>query len=174
MAGSTAGAPAIEGQKLARGMHRNCGMDPNILVAYDFGRASEAALAWAADLQSSLRGPPLHIIHVVNPVPAGSLDLPTNSPSEPELAAIRTKLSDLIASRRIQATAEVVLDPFVAGAILKKAKDLGTNLIVMGTHGRSVLGRAFLGGVASHVVQRAPSPVVTVHSPESATRSHAA
>lgn len=38
------------------------------------------------------------------------------------------------------------------------------DLIVMGTHGRSALGKAFLGSVADHVIRMAECPVMVVRA----------
>jgi hypothetical protein len=38
-------------------------------------------------------------------------------------------------------------------------------LIVMGTHGRTGLGRLLMGSVAESVLRTAPCPVVTVKTP---------
>jgi nucleotide-binding universal stress UspA family protein len=46
--------------------------------------------------------------------------------------------------------------------ILGVAEDVGADLIVMGTHGRSGLGRVLLGSVAEQVSRRARCPVATV------------
>lgn len=48
--------------------------------------------------------------------------------------------------------------------IADTAKDEAFDLIVMGTHGRSGLGRLALGGVAEKVVRHAKCPVLTVPS----------
>lgn len=47
--------------------------------------------------------------------------------------------------------------------IVDVAKQRNCELIVMSTHGRSVLGRAFLGSVADHVIRNAHCPVLVVH-----------
>ena len=49
-----------------------------------------------------------------------------------------------------------------AELIVSVAQDLGSDLIVMGTHGRSGLSRLFMGSVAEHVLRTAPCPVLTV------------
>ena len=49
--------------------------------------------------------------------------------------------------------------------IVEKAGELGVDLVVMGTHGRSGLSRAILGSVAERVVRLSDVPVLTV--PES-------
>jgi len=49
--------------------------------------------------------------------------------------------------------------------ILRVAKDLGCDLIVMGTHGRSGLNRLLMGSVAEAVLRKGPCPVLVVKSP---------
>jgi nucleotide-binding universal stress UspA family protein len=49
--------------------------------------------------------------------------------------------------------------------ILYQAADLPCDLIVLGTHGRTGLGRVFLGSVAEAVVRKAPCPVLTLKVP---------
>jgi nucleotide-binding universal stress UspA family protein len=46
--------------------------------------------------------------------------------------------------------------------INETAKQLGIDLIVMGTHGRRGISRALLGSVAENVVRTAPCAVLTV------------
>jgi len=55
-----------------------------------------------------------------------------------------------------------LLEGDAATEILNVAKVTKADLIVMGTHGRSALGRFLMGSVATHVVRRATCPVVTV------------
>ena len=57
---------------------------------------------------------------------------------------------------------------FVLGSIsclLRYATDAGIDLIVMGTHGRTGIGRLLLGSVAEQVLRRAPCAVLTVKAP---------
>jgi nucleotide-binding universal stress UspA family protein len=70
----------------------------------------------------------------------------------------------LAASGRIEIEAvahEVYLDK-VAEGICDVARDHGTDLIVMSTHGRGGLGRALFGSVADQVLRHAPAPVLLV------------
>jgi nucleotide-binding universal stress UspA family protein len=52
-----------------------------------------------------------------------------------------------------------------AAAIVRQARELSADLIVMGTHGRTGLGRVVLGSVAEAVLRRAPCPVLTLREP---------
>jgi nucleotide-binding universal stress UspA family protein len=49
--------------------------------------------------------------------------------------------------------------------ILAVAEKTSADLIVMGTHGRTGLGRLLMGSVAEQVVRKAPCPVLTVRTP---------
>ncbi|WP_305880183.1 ferredoxin Fer [Saliphagus sp. WLHSJ1] len=47
--------------------------------------------------------------------------------------------------------------------ILDYAEEHGVDVVVMGTHGRTGIGRFLLGSVAEQTLQESPIPVVTVH-----------
>lgn len=47
--------------------------------------------------------------------------------------------------------------------IIDYANENGCDLIVMGTHGRGMLGNMLIGSVAERVVRKAKCPVLTVH-----------
>jgi len=67
--------------------------------------------------------------------------------------------------RDLVAAAEVVEgDP--AAEILRKADELGVDLVVMGTHGKGFLEHAFLGSVAEKVLHRIKVPVLTIPIPK--------
>jgi nucleotide-binding universal stress UspA family protein len=52
-----------------------------------------------------------------------------------------------------------------AAEIVRLAHVVAANLIVMGTHGRTGLGRFLMGSVAEAVLRRAPCPVLTLRAP---------
>jgi nucleotide-binding universal stress UspA family protein len=52
-----------------------------------------------------------------------------------------------------------------AEEILRVAQAVKADLVVLGTHGRTGLGRLLMGSVAEQIVRRAPCPVVTVKVP---------
>ena len=116
-------------------------MQPQILVPYDFGPASAKALCWANDLQRSLGGLPVHVIHVLNPTPVIATDRVVPALSEDEIAPVRAALREVVEELGIVATTEVLLAASPATGILDAAVRLKADLIVMGTHGRGGLRR---------------------------------
>ena len=82
--------------------------------------------------------------------------------------AIRAKLDKLVGLRCGEG--EVVIEHCLrigdpAAEILTTAQDTHSDMIVMGTHGRTGLGRLLMGSVAEQVVRKAPCPVLTVKAP---------
>jgi nucleotide-binding universal stress UspA family protein len=55
---------------------------------------------------------------------------------------------------------------YVVDEILSQAKEVGCDLIVMGTHRRSWMGRALMGSEARSVLRRADRPVLFVKAPQ--------
>jgi nucleotide-binding universal stress UspA family protein len=58
-----------------------------------------------------------------------------------------------------------------ATQILRVAQETGCDMIVLGTHGRTGLGRLLMGSVAEQVLRMAPCPVLTVRAPFPASES---
>jgi universal stress protein A len=148
-------------------------MKPQILVPYDFSPASAKALAWAADLQRSLGDLPVHVIHVVDPLPVTAPEMLLAVLSERDLKEIAEALSRAVRESKITATTEVILAPAAGHMIVDVARRRNIDLIAMGTHGRGGLSRLVLGSVAEFVVRHAPCPVVTVRE-EAADAAQAA
>jgi nucleotide-binding universal stress UspA family protein len=145
-------------------------MQPQILVAYDFSSASERALAWAADLQRTLRGKPLQVIYVANPLPTvAAPETASISILSPEdVAALEASLAAAVHNVTSIATTQVIVSGSPGAAILETARKLHADMIVAGTHGRSALSRFFVGSVAEYVLRHANVPVVTVREPHQA------
>jgi nucleotide-binding universal stress UspA family protein len=59
----------------------------------------------------------------------------------------------------------------VSTGIVSAARSTACDLIVMGTHGRTGLGRLLMGSVAESVLRTAPCPVVTVKTPDAEARA---
>jgi nucleotide-binding universal stress UspA family protein len=136
-----------------------------ILHPTDFSRASEAASAAARALARDL-GARLIVMHVI-PLEldldgglAGALDPGEDRRS---LDAIRERLD----GPELKYTVEDRLGRGrVAGEILRTAREVACDLIVLGTHGRTGLGRLLLGNVAESVVPWADCAVLIVKAPQ--------
>ena len=50
--------------------------------------------------------------------------------------------------------------------ILQAAQELGSDLIVMGTHGRTGLAHVLIGSIAEKVMRKSAIPVLTVRGPD--------
>jgi universal stress protein A len=136
----------------------------HILVPTDFSDCAERALDYACTLAQKLEA----TVHVVTAI--GDLLVKRSAraagPFENLIADKYDALEALVRARRAFVTIDtpIVKDADPRIAILEAADDVGADLIVMGTHGRSGIARAFLGSVAEEVVRRAACPVVTVRS----------
>lgn len=143
-----------------------------IVVPVDFGEVSEWALDETLTLASSLGAKGVIALHAqeysllgLEAIPgAGAPDLPQRLTRAAEDA-----LRDSIERRRGQAR-DVLLEGALKqgipwSQIVDFAARSNANAIVMGTHGRRGLTRAFLGSVAEKVVRYATVPVLTMHGP---------
>ena len=140
----------------------------NILVPIDFSTTADQALEYAIALAAKL-GARIHLVHVIGMPSFGIPDLGvavTNTMIESLVRDGQAALDRIVAQRRGEATfGEVSLRTGDArGMILEAANDVGADLIVIGTHGRSGVARVLLGSVAEAVVRTAPCPVVVVRT----------
>lgn len=140
-------------------------MQPQIIVAYDFGPASEKALEWAIEVQRGLGGLPIHVVHVLNPVPLIGAEAVLPALSEDDVAEVREELKHAVREHGVAAVTEVVVAQFTGEAILEAARRLEADLIVMGTHGRTGLQHLLVGSVAERIVRSSAKPVLTVRHP---------
>jgi nucleotide-binding universal stress UspA family protein len=144
----------------------------NILVATDFGEASDAALSYGRDLARTY-GATLHVLHVaenlvVRYADDGALALLPQLQTDIDEAA-RKRMAELVTDedRTMLHATPVVLAAFgTAEAIIEYAKMYNGDVIGMGTHGRGGFAHLLMGSVAERVVRTAPCPVLTVRHPE--------
>jgi nucleotide-binding universal stress UspA family protein len=146
-----------------------------ILVATDFGEASDAALAYGRTLARTF-GAALHVLHVAEDVIMRNAGLGGDNyiallpdvQRDLEQAARRQLDERLIDNDRppIATTPMVLTSLAPARTIVEYARNAGIDLIVIGTQGRSGFNRLMMGSVAERVVRTAPCPVLTVHHPE--------
>lgn len=142
-----------------------------IVVPYDFSGHARAALAEAADLARRLESK-LHLVHIVlSPTyaygfaysPEAAAVVPPIDMSEVRESA-RTALQEVAKGVDVKGEVEchVAEGVSIAETLCEKVRELGGDLIVMGTHGRTGLAHAFLGSVAERTLRTAPCPVLTV------------
>lgn len=143
-----------------------------VLVATDFSEPSESALRYGREFARTF-GAALHVLHVVeNPMTwagpeAVNVDF-VRLRAELEAGAQNT-LNRIVNSEdrdQLKAVTAVRTGSATAAEIAAYARDNGIDLILVGTHGRGMMGHVFLGNVAEKVVRIAPCPVLTVRHPE--------
>jgi nucleotide-binding universal stress UspA family protein len=76
---------------------------------------------------------------------------------------LQDNLGDLLPAVKFQTKVEMGL-PYKN--IVERARDDGSDLIVMSTHGRTGFSHVLLGSVTEKVVRTAPCPVVSIHPEE--------
>jgi len=110
--------------------------------------------------------PEIHLLHVHLPIPIGRVQAHVGKDTlhayyleegQEQLLAAQQKLD---AAGRFHTTHIHVGQP--AEVICKMAAELGCDLIVMGTHGRSPVAGLVMGSVATRVLHQAPCPVLLV------------
>lgn len=149
-----------------------------ILVAVDFSEYSAQALLWAARMSEILEVP-LVVLHVVHD-PESAPGYYKHSKKwkkhvlrmEEAAEEMMAEFVDRIRSENPDVAALESLDTrLVIGLpvtrILEVARKTGSQMIVMGSQGRTGLAHLLLGSKAEKVVQLSPVPVTIVkHRPE--------
>jgi nucleotide-binding universal stress UspA family protein len=134
----------------------------NILYATDFSPSAEAALPYVKGL-SKQYGATVHAVHVRFPA-AYPIVGPEMMPQVLEAAEEQAKLEVQELHDKL---ASIPHDVSVSeGDLWLTLTDIvrqqNIDLIVIGTRGRTGVGRALLGSVAEEIFRRAPCPVLTV------------
>jgi nucleotide-binding universal stress UspA family protein len=135
-----------------------------ILVPTDFSPYSDQAMQYASMMAKAFKARIL-LVHVIEPLTYSVTDTLTVAD---HFVALKTIAKPLLenARKKFQKKGLVIEADLLTGVpyreILKKARRIGADVIVMGTHGRTGVEHFLLGSVAEKVVRLAPCPVVTV------------
>jgi nucleotide-binding universal stress UspA family protein len=139
-----------------------------ILVPTDFGPPSAVAIDYAVGLASSV-GATVTLFHAyeipVIGVPDGTFV------ATPEMVGrIQSAAEHALESTIRSHAGDVPLESLLREgrpweAIHEAVKEVGADLVVIGTHGRSGFVRALLGSVTEKVVRTSLVPVLVVHMP---------
>lgn len=141
-----------------------------VLCALDFEPGSERALVRAADLAERAQAT-LHLLHV-HPL-FRARHAHASDPDETFHDRVRRFANGALgADDALDVLAPVVhqrTGQSPADGVLGYAADVGADLVVVGTHGRSGLGHLILGSVAAETLRRSSVPVLVV--PDQAERT---
>jgi universal stress protein A len=150
-------------------------MFQRIVCATDFSDTAEAAWEMACGLAGVHRAE-LTLVHVFPDLPP-SPDVAV--PSVMEVweeqrrwvsQELERRVADAVA-RGLRSRAVLKMGPAAAG-LVEAVNEVGGDLVVVGTHGRTGLERVLLGSVAEQVVRAAPCAVLTV-KPRAGERAQA-
>lgn len=144
-----------------------------LLVATDFSKAAENAVARACELARS-HDAQLVIAHSITiaPVAAGGPPLAT-LPADFEARVRQASLDALEAATDkareagVDAVSEMTVGP-PAHSLVGLAEGRGVDLIVIGTRGQTGFAHLMLGSTAEHLIQHARCPVISVHPSDAA------
>jgi nucleotide-binding universal stress UspA family protein/predicted phosphoribosyltransferase len=131
----------------------------HVLAATDFSPAAAHALRSAANLSARL-GAKLSVVHVVPPAPLFSY---SGAPSEEAIENVRGRLEAEIASAAGERGNAILREGSPAVEVVRTARAIGADLVVVGSRGRRGARHALLGSVADDVARLSPVPVLTVH-----------
>jgi universal stress protein A len=146
----------------------------HVLVPVDFSADAEQALDYAMRLARTLHAR-LTLLHVIEPLAVGSMDaLPYAFVQD-----LEDKITQAMVPYRERVQAAGLRCDFAImhgvpfHVIVDIARKEKTDLIIMGTHGRTGLRHVLLGSVAERVVRLAPCPVLVVRLRPPATAQEA-
>jgi universal stress protein A len=145
-------------------------MSLHVLVPVDFSPDADWALDYAIYLGTRL-GARILLIHAISAIMVTEVDV------TPYLKALEAQ-----ARQDLQARLQRVRDAGLEGEmclahgipaqeIVATATDMGSDLIIIGTHGRTGWQHLLVGSVAEKVVRLAPCPVLVTRRPTAATPS---
>lgn len=132
-----------------------------ILVPLDGSLLAEAAIRTAIDMARESAGASIVLLRAAEAVAFAGRD-----PIEAQVAVVREAeeyLDQVASSVREQGVAAVTTSVWYgppAPAIVEAADVVHADIIVMSTHGRSGLGRLFVGSVAESVLRATHTPIL--------------
>ncbi len=141
-------------------------MYTKILVPLDGSTFGEAALPLALEL-SRKTGAELHLVSVLEPIPSFAYD-------EWETAArawtqeYLEKVAERVAPEAGGSVTTALLSGHVVDELHRETREEKADVVVMATHGRGMLSRAWLGSVADAFIHRTDRPVILVRPEEDA------
>ena len=133
-----------------------------ILLATDLSTASRGATDQALQLARDLRAN-LLVVSVIDPTLPLAVG-PTVVRMDQRRAAREAAAQGIVVTGRESGVSVrfLVWEGEPGPAIVEAAVAEAADLVVVGTHGRSRVGRLVLGSVSDHIVRHAPCPILIV------------
>jgi nucleotide-binding universal stress UspA family protein len=139
----------------------------NILFCTDFSESADAAFEFALDSAIRRPGSTLYLLHVIHEPDAQfwkSYLAEVENINDDAKKAIDAKVAAAYLSRvpeGVQVKVEFRIGPDAA-TILEFAKATQIDVIILGRHGRSSVGKTLFGSVAEKIVRKAECAVLVV------------
>jgi universal stress protein A len=141
-------------------------MYKHVLLATDLIEASESVAA-EAKRQTEIAGAKLSIVYVIEPISTFGFPLVTDLGNE-GIEHARAALSSICEILDFDANEQYVRTGSPKREILELAKEIGIDLIVVGSHGRHGLSR-LLGSTAIGIIHGSECDVLVVKQTEEST-----
>jgi len=138
-------------------------MFKSIVWANDGSEAAQRALPLVKEMARP-DGAMITIVHVVERVEGSGGVGPTRRVDEPQLQADLERLSRELEADGFSVSLYIDADVGARPAheIIKKVREVNADLIVVGSHGHTIIGGLLLGSVAYRLLHVAPCPVLVV------------
>jgi nucleotide-binding universal stress UspA family protein len=144
-----------------------------LLVPLDRSSLAEQAIGHAASIARE-SGASIDLVLVHEPFPfAGYADLPWDDDTTAEQKYLDAVAGELESGAHVSVT-KAVLRGAPAEMIIRRAREIGADLIVMTSHGRTGFSRTWLGSVADAVMRKSAVPVFILRADHETTNRRAA
>jgi nucleotide-binding universal stress UspA family protein len=135
-----------------------------VVVAFDFSPSSERALERAVEIAARA---PQHVLHIATALDAraGAFRGIDYTAAEQVQRLVCDRVSAAFAGRDTAAEVQFYVHARIgkpADEILDLAREVGADLVLIGSHGKLGLERLLLGSVSERVVREAGCPVMVV------------
>lgn len=135
-----------------------------ILVPTDFTVYSDHAIEYAIMVARNFEAK-IMLVHVIEPMAYSVTDTIQIIDHYTALKTVAGPILKNLQNKLLKKGLEVdtlLLDGTPYLEIVKRSRQAGIDLIIMGTHGRTGIKHVLMGSVAERVVRMAPCPVLTV------------
>jgi nucleotide-binding universal stress UspA family protein len=159
----------------------------NILYSTDLSKNSAYAFRYAVN-SAQKHDAQIHILHVIEAISSSTEGLLASILSEEKIDKVRKETKESLTNRikmrvnqfaerelkddpetlkRVASITVVFGDP--ANEILQKAEKPDCDIVILGTHGKGMIGHTFLGSVSEKVLHRIDKPVFIIPLPKGDT-----